>query len=118
MAYNQELAERIRKILKGKRGVEERKMFGGLTFMVNGHMACGIEKNRLMVRVKKEQYEELLKKPHAKEMDLTGKPLRGFLFIQPKGFETDAGLGYWIAQALIFAKTLPKKDKIPRKKQK
>lgn len=118
MAYNQELAERIRKILKGKRNVEEKKMFGGLTFMVNGHMACGIEKNLLMVRVEKDRYEEFFKKPHAKEMDLTGKPLRGFLFIQPKGFETDAGLGYWIAQALIFIKTQPKKDKTPRKRQK
>jgi TfoX-like protein len=109
MAYKEELAERIRGFLGGQSNVEEKRMFGGLAFMINGHMACGIEKDRLMVRVAKDRHAEFLARPHAGEMDLTGRPMRGFLFIQPSGYEKDADLAFWIEQARAFALCQPRK---------
>ena len=75
MAYDEKLAEKIRKQVKGKRGITEIKMFGGLCFMVRGNMACGVEKNSLVVRVGPEKYQEALKRPNARPFDLTGRPL-------------------------------------------
>lgn len=113
MACNERLAERIRDYFKRRKGVEEKRMFGGLCFMLNGHMCCGIEKDRLMVRVMPDRYEVLLKKPDAHKMDFTGKPLKGFLFISEAGYRTAAGLASWLDEAAEFAKAkLPKKRKI------
>lgn len=111
MAYNERLAERIRGYFKRQRGVEEKRMFGGLRFMLNGHMCCGIEKDRLMVRVASERYETLLKKPHACEMDFTGKPLKGLLFISERGYRTAAGLTRWLDEAVMFVKAKPPKKR-------
>lgn len=111
MAYNERLAERIRTYLKGRRGVEEKRMFGGLCFMLNGHMCCGVEKDRLMVRVAPDRYETLLKKPHAHEMDFTGKPLKGFLFISEGGYRTASGLASWLDEAVECARSKPPKKK-------
>ena len=118
MAYNERLAERIRGYFKRRNGVEEKPMFGGLCFMLNGHMCCGIEKDRLMVRVMPDRYETLLSKPHAHEMDFTGKPLKGFLFISEAGYRTASGLASWLDEAVKCAKSKPpkkKKAKPPRK---
>lgn len=111
MAYNERLAERIRGYFKRRKGLEERRMFGGLCFMLNGHMCCGIEKNRIMVRVALEHYQTLLKKLHACEMDFTGKPLKGFLFISEAGYRTAAGLALWLDEAVECAKSKPPKKK-------
>ena len=111
VAYNERLAERIRGYFRRRKGVEEKRMFGGLCFMLNGHMCCGIEKDRLMVRVASERYETLLKKPHACEMDFTGKPLKGFLFISEAGYRTAAGLARWLDEAVECAKSKPPKKK-------
>ncbi|HMS85050.1 MAG TPA: TfoX/Sxy family protein [Nitrospira sp.] len=100
MAYNERVAERIRKYFTRQKGVEEKRMFGGLCFMLNGHMCCGIEKDRLMVHVLPDRYETLLKKPHARKMDFTGKPLKGFLFISEAGYRTAAGLARWLNEAV------------------
>jgi TfoX/Sxy family transcriptional regulator of competence genes len=111
MAYNERLAERIRGYFKRRKGVEEKRMFGGLCFMLNGHMCCGIEKDRLMVRVMSDRYETLLSKPHAHEMDFTGKPLKGFLFISEAGYRTVSGLASWLDAAAECAESKPPKKK-------
>jgi len=109
MAFDEKLVERVRKELEGRRGVEERKMFGGLTFMVRGNMACGVDKDRLMVRVGPEGMEAALKRPHAKPMDFTGRPMKGFVLVGPAATETDDGLDAWVARAESFASSLPPK---------
>ncbi len=116
MAYNEQLASRIRQILKRKRNLEEKKMFGGLTFMLNGHMCCGVEKNNLMVRVPRDRYQDLLKKPHARVMDLTGRPLKGFIFVGSDGVKMDSALKFWIDQAVQFVRSQPPKKAKPRSK--
>lgn len=118
MAYNERLAERIRAYFTSRKGVEEKCMFGGLCFMLNGHMCCGIEKDRLMVRVRPDRYEALLTKPHARKMDFTGKPLKGFLFISEAGYRTAAGLTKWLNEAVECAKSKPpKKQKLKASKK-
>lgn len=115
MAYDERLAERIRGYFKRRKGVEEKRMFGGLCFMLNGHMCCGIEKERLMVRVAPDRYGALLKKRHALEMDFTGKPLKGFLFIGEAGHRTASGLTTWLDEAVVCANSkAPKKRKLKK----
>ena len=110
MAYDGRLAERIRGYFKRRKGVEEKRMFGGLCFMLNGHMCCGIEKERLMVRVAPDRYTALLQNPHAREMAFTGKPLKGLLFIGEAGYRTASGLATWLDEAVLCAKSkAPKK---------
>ena len=111
MACNERLAERIRDYFKRRKGVEEKRMFGGLCFMLNGHMCCGIEKDRFMVRVMPDRYETFLSKPHARKMDLTGKPLKGFLFISEAGYRTASDLTSWLDEAVECAKPKPPKKK-------
>ena len=101
MTYDEKLASKVRKILNDKK-VEEKKMMGGLTFMVNGKMCVGILKNDLMVRINPEVYETALKKTGCREMNFTGKPMKGFVFVGPKGTEKD--LKYWIGLAIDFNK--------------
>lgn len=109
MAYNQQLADRIRKILKRRKGYNEKNMFGGICFLLRGNMCCGVEKNRLMLRVGIDQYEECLELPQTSKMDFTGKPLKGFIYVSAKGVEKDENLKEWIERGLKFIKTLPSK---------
>lgn len=109
MAFDNTLAERIRKLLHKQRSVQEKKMFGGLAFMVNGHMCCGIIGNELMVRVGPEQHAEALKQPHARPMDFTGKPMKGMVYVGTKGVAQDAALRAWVARGLKFVESLPAK---------
>ncbi|USN53595.1 MAG: TfoX/Sxy family protein [Candidatus Nomurabacteria bacterium] len=109
MAYDEKLAERLYKIFITVPHVDERKMFGGLVIMVNGNLCCGIIKDKLVVRVGKEKYPELLKHKHAQEMLFTGRPMRGVLNIKPKGIKTKKQLEYWVEQGLSFVQTLPEK---------
>ncbi len=109
MAYDEGVAKRIRKIFEGRTDVVEKKMFGGLAFMVRGHMCCGINKDVLMARVGEEQYPKALKMPHAREMDFTGRPLKGFLYVDPKGFEKDGDLREWVKRCEDFVSSLPAK---------
>lgn len=109
MAYDENLAGRIRRRLARRKGIIERKMFGGLAFMMNGNMLCGVVKDTLMVRVHPEQYERLLKEPHARPMDFTGRPLKGFVYVDYKGPQTEAVLQKWLKRALDFVSTLPAK---------
>ena len=109
MAYNEGLAGRVRKLLARYQDLEEKKMFGGLCFMLSRHMCCGVTDQLLMIRVRKEEYEQFLGHPHVREMDFTGKPLRGMLFVEPEGIRSDNDLRFWLEQSISFVKTLPPK---------
>ena len=108
MAYSEFLADRVRQRLSGKGAIEEKKMMGGLIFMVNEKMCIGIDidkktnTDRLMVRVGKLPYEDLLGQKGSRKMDFTGKVMRGFLFIDPDGFDQDDDLDFWVDKALEF----------------
>jgi len=105
VAYDDGLAQRVREALEGIRSVEEKRMFGGLAFMVRGSMCVGVVGRELMVRVGPEAYAETLRRPHARPMDLTGKPLRGFVYVAAAEIASDAGLGQWLERALAFNRT-------------
>jgi TfoX/Sxy family transcriptional regulator of competence genes len=109
MPYDDGVAQRIRECLEGCSGVVEKKMFGGIAFMLNGNMCCGVVRDVLMVRVGKDNYAAMLGQPHAREMDFTGKPLAGFVYVEPEGFEDDADLAVWVRRGVEFAATLPPK---------
>lgn len=112
MAYDEKLALKVRTALQGKRGIKEQKMFGGLCFLHNGNMLCGVDKeHKLMVRVGPEQYEKALKIKHAREMDFTGKPLKGLVYVAAEGYRTKTMLAKWIDMGLRFTNTLPAKIK-------
>ncbi len=107
MAYNEAVARRVGRVL-GKYGkIAEKKMFGGIAFMLRGHMCCGVLGNKLMVRVGPENYEEALSQPHARKMDFTGRPLKGFIYVEPAGFPSDKELKTWIAKAAKYVLSLP-----------
>ena len=110
MAYDEGLAERIRGVLDERHDVAEKKMFGGIAFMVRGHMCVGIVKDELMVRVGPEAYDELVRQPHARRMDFTGRPMKGFLFVSAEGLERDADLERWVGHGLSHVTSLPAKD--------
>ena len=105
MAYDEKLADRVRGVLsKQKKVVEEKKMMGGLTFMVNGKMCVGILQEDLMVRIDPAEYEEALQKTGCREMNFTGKPMKGFVFVAPLGTSDKKDLKYWLDLALDFNK--------------
>ncbi|HEV8281304.1 MAG TPA: TfoX/Sxy family protein [Candidatus Limnocylindrales bacterium] len=103
MAYDEVLAERIRAALRGRADVVEKKMFGGITFMVAGRMACGVIHDDLMVRVGPDGHDEAIAKPHARSMDFTGKPMRGMVYVAPAGVATDDDLRSWVDRAIRVA---------------
>ena len=108
MAYDETLADRVRDTLEGDPGVSERKMFGGLAFMVDGHMACGIAGDDLMLRLGAEGAESALREPHVRPMDFTGRPMTGMVFVEKTGLH-GASLRRWVKVATAFARTLPPK---------
>jgi len=96
MSYDEKAAERVRKALSGRRGVSEKKMFGGIAFMLDGAMCCGVLKDDLIVRVGAALGAKALAQPHARPFDFTGKPMTGIVFIAPGGYRSGAALGKWI----------------------
>lgn len=116
MAFDERLAERIRVVLGERSDVEERRMFGGLAFMVGGHMSCGIVGSSLMVRLDPESAERLLSEPHTRPMDFTGRPMRSFLYVDPAALKTLAGLRRWIARAVEAAERRPPKKPLRRRR--
>lgn len=109
MAYDEILAERIRTLLGRRKGITERRMFGGLCFMQGGNMACGIVKDELMVRVGPDRYDEALALPHARPMDFTKRPMRGMVYVGTPGILADADLKAWVERGLKHARSLPAK---------
>lgn len=105
MAYDEALAARIRKTLGTRANVAERKMFGGLSFMVDGHMACGVLGRDMFVKVGKDRHAEALAEPHTRVMDFTGRPSSGMVYVEPAGTATDAGLDHWVGLAVSVAES-------------
>jgi TfoX/Sxy family transcriptional regulator of competence genes len=108
MAYDEGLAERLRGVLQDEFNVSEKRMFGGLCFMVDGKMSVGIVKDTLMVRVGPDKTAEALAQPHARPMDFTGRPMKGFVYVSPEGFEADERLAWWVAQGVSCARSASK----------
>jgi hypothetical protein len=109
MAYDDGLAQRIREHLQDRPGVEEKKMFGGLCFMLHNHMCCGIVGDTLMARVGPDNYTACLAREHAREIDFTGKALKGMIYVSPGGVDSDADLEQWLETCIGFVHTLPPK---------
>ena len=109
MAFSEELAERIRQGLARRKGVEEKKMFGGVGFLLHGNMLVGVWKDSLIVRLGPEEGEQALKEPHVSEFDITGRAMKGWVLVEPEGVEGDDQLKDWIARATKFVKSLPPK---------
>jgi hypothetical protein len=107
--FDEKLAGRVRKLLNGQPVLEEKRMFGGLAFLVNGHMCCGVLNDDLVLRVAPEQYNEAISRPYARPMDFTGRPMRGFLYVSPAGFRSARDLRTWIQGSLQFISSLPPK---------
>ena len=110
MAFDEALAERIRQRLKRRKNVEERKMFGGVGFLLNGNLLVGVWKDSLIARLGPDEGAEALKEPHVKEFDITGRPMRNWVLVEPVGVQDDQ-LSAWIQRAVKFVRTLPAKEK-------
>jgi len=108
MAYDETLAERIRGVLAKKRGITEKKMFGGIAFLLHGNMICGVVRTNLMLRLGNEGAGQALARNHVREMDFTGKPMKSMVYVGAAGLDGKA-LGEWVETAFAFGKTLPRK---------
>jgi TfoX/Sxy family transcriptional regulator of competence genes len=109
MAYNLGVAGRIREALKQVPDLSEKKMFGGVAFLVRGNMACGVHRDSLIVRVGLEQNQAALSRSGARPFDLTGKPMAGWVAVDPEGYSTESSLQEWIREGVDFASSLPAK---------
>jgi TfoX/Sxy family transcriptional regulator of competence genes len=107
--YDEAIAARIRAVLAERTDVVEKKMFGGLCFMVGGAMCCGLTKTDFMVRVGPDRYDEALAQPHARPMDFTGRPLAGMVYVAPEGIRSAAALAKWVGRGVSFVSSLPPK---------
>ena len=109
MAHDELLATRIRAALGPLPGLEEKKMFGGVGFMLNGNMACGVHTNGLIVRVGSEKDAWAISQPHTRPFDMTGHPMSGWIVVDPPGCASEAALKAWVNLGLDFALSLPAK---------
>jgi hypothetical protein len=109
MPYSESLAERIRDTVGKRPGIIEKKLFGGVGFLLHGNMLVGVWKYSLIARLGPEQATMALDEPHVVEFDITGKPMKGWVMVEPEGIETDEQLREWIEKSLDFVSTLPRK---------
>lgn len=109
MAYAEELAERIRDVVFEREGVTEKKMFGGIAFLDRGRMFAGVSGDKLMARVGKEHYPDCLRRKHVREMDFTGRPMQGYVYVEAPGTRSDEQLAAWLQRCRQFVGTLPAK---------
>ena len=109
MAYDEGLAHRIREVLEEASGFNEKKMFGGIAFLLHGNMVCGVIGEALMARVGPQQYQEALKTPHTRVFDMTGKVMKGWVVVEPEGIAEDEALHHWIGLGKEYALSLPAK---------
>ena len=103
------LVDRIRPLVSGLPGTVEKRMFGGMGFLVHGNMAVGVHKGELIVRVGPDRNEEALAQPHARQFDMTGRPMQGWVMVAQPGFAADADLGQWVQWGVDYVLTLPPK---------
>ena len=113
MAYDEDLADRVRAVLPAAELVTERQMFGGLAFMLRGHMFCGVVKDTLMVRLGPDGADRALNRPHVRPMDFTGRPMRGMVFVEPGGLHGTTALRHWVGAAADYTRSLPPKPATP-----
>lgn len=109
MAYNEALAARVRAALGKRDDLVEKRMFGGVGYLIRGNMACGVHRDMVIVRVGPEAYEQALGEPDTQPFDLTGRPMTGWVTVGSKGYGSDAALAEWVARGVAFALTLPGK---------
>ena len=109
MAFDEGLAQRVREALAQRSDISEKKMFGGLAFLLGGHMCVGINGDELMVRVGPDAHADALSHPQAREMDFTGRSLKGFVYVRAEGLTDDADLADWTGRGVAFAAGLPPK---------
>lgn len=109
MPYDEQLADRIQDILVGQPGLEAKKMFGGVGYLVQGNMACGVHKDMLIVRVGPDAFEESMEHPHTRPFDMTGRVMKGWVMVEPPGFSSEDDLKVWVQTGLDFALSLPSK---------
>jgi TfoX/Sxy family transcriptional regulator of competence genes len=109
MAYSEKLANRVRAFAKVRPTVTEKKMFGGLAFLLNDYMFCCVTQDYLMARVGPDRYDDSLAKPHVRLMDFTGRPMKGYVFVDPAGIVTDQELQFWVELCAEYVLTLPPK---------
>lgn len=109
MAYDEDLAHRVREQLAGERAVTEKAMFGGLAFLLDGNMAVGLSGDELMVRVGPDATDDALAQPHTRVFDMTGRPMRGWILVARDGVASDGELAAWVRRGVAFARSLPAK---------
>lgn len=109
MAFDENLAGRVRAVLGQREGLAERKMFGGLAFLLHGNMCCGVLKDQLMLRLGEAGAAEALAGSHTRPMDFTGKPMKSMVFVDPAGFRSEEDLRKWVGRAVAYVSTLPAK---------
>ena len=109
MAYDEGLAQRVREALSDRRGLSEKKMFGGLCFLVNGNMACGIVRDELMVRIGPAAYDHALAEPEAREMDFTGRALKGFVYVESDALQDDGRAGEMGGEGRVVRRDVARK---------
>jgi TfoX/Sxy family transcriptional regulator of competence genes len=115
MAYDEGLAQRIREVLVDYPTVTEKKMFGGIAFMLHDYMFCGVIDDRLMARVGPDNYAKALTQPHVDKMDFTGREMKGYVYVDPIGIEEDDSLTQWVMLCADFVQALPPKK--PKQKK-
>ncbi|MEQ1730221.1 MAG: TfoX/Sxy family protein [Vicinamibacterales bacterium] len=115
MSYSEDLAERVRRVCVDHANVTEKAMFGGVCFMSDGHMFIGIVGDTLMARIGPDAYQRALDEPHVREMDFTGRPMRGYVYVEPEGCATVKSLRRWVNLAASFVSSLPPKKVRPAK---
>jgi TfoX/Sxy family transcriptional regulator of competence genes len=109
MAFDEVLADRVRPLVSRRRGFTEKKMFGGLGFLMHGNMCVGVWKDFLIVRVGPDAYEDALSQPHVVEFDITGRAMKGWVMIEPAGLQRESELVEWAHAAIEFVSGLPRK---------
>lgn len=109
MAYDEGLAHRIREVLADQPGLTEKKMFGGIAFMVQGNMACGVSGEEMMVRISPDETDSAVSHPHVRPFDMTGRPMKGWVLVAAGGYEADEDLEAWVRRGVDFALSLPPK---------
>jgi TfoX/Sxy family transcriptional regulator of competence genes len=109
VAYDEKLAKRVRDVLEGEPGLAERKMFGGLAFLLDGNMAVGVSGDALMVRLPADEHQDALAEPGARPADMGGRPMKGWLLVDPPGHEKARDLRRWVARCTAYARTFPPK---------
>jgi TfoX/Sxy family transcriptional regulator of competence genes len=109
MAYDEKLAGRVRKLLAKRKAIAEKKVFGGVAFLLNGNMCCGVHGQELIVRLNPQETDQSLARPHTRVFDMTGRPIKGWILVEPAGLAREDALAKWVRVGVDYAASLPAK---------